>query len=359
MRAAALCFVLLSAALSAFADPTVTSITPSVGLVYAQTEVTISGSGFSESEFDCRGDNAPFCPVTVLLGSEELRGEVLNVTPTTIRMLVPPRPHATVVDVTVRVVRNGEVSVRNGFRWLNSATSTDPNHYDRYLVPVIARDVPGAGGSLWWSELTLRNAGFNAPFTIICPCPDSVAVIPLLSSIRPQLAPRGDGAEGAYIYVPKDVQAGMSLRVRDVSRNAQSFGDEIPIASERGYRSPLHLVDVPTDPQYRATLRIYDGPEMVEVGVYTDDGREIERYWVELRGVVHAVPEKFPLHPVSYAQVDLLTPAVRAAGGRVHVAVYSVMLNTGISPPPPIPVWGFISLTNNATQQVTVISPQR
>ena len=71
---------------------------------------------------------------------------------------------------------------------------------------------------------------------------------------------------------------------------------------------------------------------------------------IELEGIVEIVPSPFP-NPPAYAQLDPLTPAVRAAGPRVLVEV--------TSPVEDLPLWAFISLTNNATQQVTAITPHR
>ena len=59
-----------------------------------------------------------------------------------------------------------------------------------------------------------------------------------------------------------------------------------------------------------------------------------------------------------YGAADPLTPVVRSAGAaRVRVEVES---ESGTSPADEFlaPIWATVSLTNNTTQQVTVISPQ-
>lgn len=61
-----------------------------------------------------------------------------------------------------------------------------------------------------------------------------------------------------------------------------------------------------------------------------------------------------PLHP-GYAEVDPLSPLVRASGQRVRIEVEDPLRHV-VSPPPP-PIWGLVSITNNETQQVTMITP--
>lgn len=59
---------------------------------------------------------------------------------------------------------------------------------------------------------------------------------------------------------------------------------------------------------------------------------------------------------VSNVTIDPITPAVRASGhDRVRVVVE---FESGPVDDPPSGGWAFISLTNNRTQHVTIISPQ-
>jgi len=370
MRSIAAVAFLLLAALTVSADPTITSIEPSVGLTYGLTTVTIRGTEFSESDFSCEGQNEPFCPSEVFFDSA--RARVVEVTPTSIKLLVHPRPHGDVANVTVKVVRKGEVTRERAFRWDQTATSSDPEHYVRYLIPVASRNLRGANGSVWDTEWRV-SSGYFLPFPMIWPyCPPNVSpcpspVISANTTIEPSLFPRGDGTDGVFVHVPKAVDPfiGMSLRVRDLSLNAGNFGTEIPIVAPEDYSgylgAPLQLVDIPTDEKYRATLRIYgydQSPIRVMVNVYAQATNErIEQYMVDLTGIVTAAPELFPQFP-SYAQLDPLTPAVRASGERVRITLYSALWDSLISPQPALPTWGFVTLTNNETQQVTTVTPK-
>lgn len=357
MRFTACAFLLIFAA-SLSASHTVTSVQPNVGLVWGPTAITINGSGFTDSAEVFVGDS--------------IRAEITAVTPTQIKARVAARAHGEVASVLVRVSGH-DVVLERGFRWDQAATSSNPADYKRYLVPVTGRNLPGANGSLWSTEFTLYN-GYHTALAPIWNCcsPDGLPVpSPVIlpdQTIQAAINARGDGTDGAFVYLPKEPSSrvGMSLRVRDLSRNAQNFGTEIPLVTEADYYGesnvPMQLVDVPTDPKYRATLRIYGPDEAPVTGVRVQvfaqpSGRLIEEYQVDLHGIVTAVFNPFPLHP-SYVQLDPLTPAVRASGERVRIALYARRFSSVI-PPPAIPLWAFVTITNNETQQVTTITPKR
>lgn len=250
-----------------------------------------------------------------------------------------------------------------------AAAAQNRADYNQYLVPLSTREVRGAGGSVWKAEWAVHNFWFTPVDMIWAHCPPNVSpcpsrtILPLVTT-RPELVPRGDGTDGAFVYVPKsdDPLIGMSLRVRDLSRNAQNFGTEIPIVGTDEYtnaqRPALYLLDIPTDAKYRATLRIYgadQAPVRVQISVYPEDSTLfVEQYFVNLHGIVNVLPEPFPLHP-SYTQLDPLTRNVRASGERVRIIVHAQLFN-GAVPPQIVPVWAFLTLTNNDTQQVTLVT---
>lgn len=377
----ALALLLLIASSALAATPTVTSIEPNVGFVYTQTSVVIHGTEFSESDFDCTANPEPFCPSTVVFVVPvngtliELPATVKRATPELIEIVAPPRPNGTVADVKVRVQRKGEVVIERGFRWDDTLLSDKPGDYVRYLIPVTGRDMPGANGSLWTTEWTLHNAGstfamrWDNCHTLIEPCLENLVLQQSTHKLVPH--PDSDGSDGMFVYVPKAVAGniGMSLRVRDLSQNAQSFGTEIPIVSGLDYtgqaKGILRFIDIPTDPKYRATLRIYgpnEFPKEVTMSIFSESGQLLDRRGVDLQGVFipeegTIQPEVFPLHP-SYAQLDPLTPAIRASGSRVRVEVVAFQ-DLLISPPLIYPLWGFVTVTNNETQQVTTITSSK
>ena len=230
----------------------------------------------------------------------------------------------------------------------------------RYLIPVTGDQVSGANGSLWTTELTVHNPRDTPIVVRGSICCDNNVVIPPQTSKAVQIAP-ASFSQGAFIYLPADPNYGpipMTLRSRDLSKTAESFGTEVPIARDSDFAQLVIITDVPTDARYRATLRIYnssEAPRVVTMRVYTLTGSTpIETRSVELSGINVLVFDPTPFHP-GYAQVDPLTPAVRAAGPRVRIEIEDPIRHI-VSPPPP-PIWALVSVTNNDTQQVTTVTP--
>ena len=61
----------------------------------------------------------------------------------------------------------------------------------------------------------------------------------------------------------------------------------------------------------------------------------------------------------AYTRLDPVTDAVRASGhARVRIQIDGMVLPR-VDPPLIPPVWGFLSITNNVTQQVTTVTPSR
>ncbi|HYR27866.1 MAG TPA: hypothetical protein VEU30_05340 [Thermoanaerobaculia bacterium] len=166
------------------------------------------------------------------------------------------------------------------------------------------------------------------------------------------LADPPPGIDGAWIYVATEglKQLTMSLRVRDTSVNAQSYGTNIPIVPDSAFAPAMRLIDVPTDPAYRITLRVYsknDVAHPVIVRIYAPDrAAPIEEYEAPLfRHEEHGF--EFAPQP-AFALLDPLSPAVRASGAskvRIEVTTKDA------------PIWAFASISHNTTQQVTTVLP--
>ncbi|HEX8171490.1 MAG TPA: hypothetical protein VF824_13200 [Thermoanaerobaculia bacterium] len=237
---------------------------------------------------------------------------------------------------------------------VTSAQERNPGDYTRLLIPVTLRDVHGANGSLWTTEWTVFN-GSSATLDLVGPFVAQDHTVPAGATRKLALEQGFGGADGAFVYVPNAQFAAMAhtLRARDVSVDAQSFGTEIATPLRDDFRTLVRLVDIPTDARYRATLRIYstfETPLTVRMNIYAPDRAEpLESRQVALSGIVHVIEEPFPSHP-AYAQVDLLTPSLRAAAPSLRVEVSSA--DTGV------PVWAFVSITNDTTQQVTTVTPR-
>ncbi|MGZ5493303.1 MAG: IPT/TIG domain-containing protein [Thermoanaerobaculia bacterium] len=357
-----LLFAIAFLATSATAAPVITSIDPPQGFTFSTTHVTLRGSSLADGNIEC-GFGVE-CPVTVSFGTG--KATVLSATPADIKVLVYPQA-AGAVDVRVAIAGKGETVLPAAFRFDPNAIGS-PEDYVRYLFPVVKRDLPGANGSLWTTEFRFRNRWEHSIPVIgpLCPplvdpCFNPTAVPGATTAILlPQ--PRGDGADGAFLYVPQslnDPKPAFTLRVRDLSKNATSFGTEIHTPQADEYQRQIDLIEIPTDERYRATLRIYGSsgaPQQVRIRTFAEPGNiQIDEQIVTLSGILTIVFDPFPYHP-AYLQLDPLPPAVRASGDRVRVTVD--VMGENVSPPPP-PVWALVTVTDNVTQLTSTITPNR
>ncbi len=237
-----------------------------------------------------------------------------------------------------------------------------PATYERILLPIFLPPVRGQFGSEFVTSFTAtlrrgsmaRFHGLTFECRFIC-MPELESGLPV--SVTPQ-GPRLDGDSlvrngnpGRFIYIPKDeVQnVAMNLRVYDRSRSMQNFGTEIPIVRENrfteGYER-LTLLDVPTDPRFRNTLRIYaTGPTKVIVQVSGPTISPVDREVDLVAGanVYEPAMATFSAFPtgVGLAEVIIRIPTPT------------------IAPPPPAPrLWAFVAVTNNDTQMITTVTPQ-
>lgn len=347
------------------AAQTITSITPSSGFTYAPTRVTVHGS-----ELSCPAP-APAATDCVELFFGNVKAQILNLSPTAIEALVlpsetgTPRMPGTIVDVRVAISGRGEATLASAFTF--DIPPADPLNYTAVLVPITPEgDVPGANGSIWRTELRLFN---ETPYPITLDGPlycDDIILGCTPAPYQPfetrsvPAARRDETVDGAFLWIPNPAvdNVHLALRVRDVSQNANSWGTTIPIVRMSEFRTRLTIIDIPTDARYRGMLRIYSSgpaPQSVRISVFgeRDHLTPVLERMVDLSGILNPVFDPAPDHP-AYAQIDLLTPEVRAAGGRVRVEINN--LGDIVSPPLP-PVWGFVSVTNNETQQITTMLP--
>ena len=263
----------------------------------------------------------------------------------------PAPAHARgLVDVRIETAIGATYTLEGALYYYDRFTPPDRSVFERILFPVLF-SAAGAHGSQWVSEAAIANAApwnidnWNEVFPYVClgyPCGERIspgAYIPFTGYGYPRgvalIAPRAEAAKLQF-----------SLRVRDTSRAAEGYGTEVPVVREddmfRG--GELTLLDIPVDPRYRVKLRIYafdTGEHDAEVTVHRASAPQTvaARYFVPMRTQC-AECEDTPW----YAELDLPPDE---AGGRVNVYV---------SLDRAAPSWAFASITNNETQQVTIVT---
>lgn len=244
----------------------------------------------------------------------------------------------------------------------------------RFLVPIhLVEPIDGAFGSRWASELTVVNSGSSAAYIQnygVCPPTGGPCVYPIFPRVAETGTPIrelvfGYGIPAALLIVEDQYvdQFVFSARVRDLSRSTESWGTWLPVIPESAaVRGPLALLDIPMTAGFRQTLRVYSfdlGP-----------GRSVR---VRIHG---AVPPD-PLNPASYEQpnpvlAEVVLPLRYAAGTGAmplyaeigDLATMPALAGHGkvwivIEPEGAFGVWGMVSVTNNTTQEITMIMPHR
>jgi hypothetical protein len=238
----------------------------------------------------------------------------------------------------------------------------DAANWSRVLLPITTTDIPGANGSVWKTEI----AGFIDPMSGVTIEPEGCGPIEDPCSLPPQgrsFDVRGedlvvDESGSQFIYLSRAAASGfqVSTRVYDASKSDETSGAFLPTARDDDFsENGFTLVGIPVSEQFRARLRIYDydgrNAARVEVGLYGDE--ETDPFYSGAH-VLFSEPGLFtfttallPSHPAS-TQIDL-SALIPAGYSRVRVAVRPL--------DEPLKLWGFVTVTNNATSHVTIIAP--
>jgi hypothetical protein len=248
----------------------------------------------------------------------------------------------------------------------------------RVLLPIyLQHDVPGAHGSLWRTEFAVHNSS-GADFLIDsclyiegapCDAVDNFNEHLLAGETRTALPPRYlaqfDTSHGAIVVVkPWGIPTvplngnpiSFQLRVHDVSRADLNAGTELPVVPEPSFRqSTLTILDVPVDASFRELLRVYE--THLEHAEFT-----VRVYDQSTNTLLHEQ------HLTTDAPMELTDPAIEFAdrfvpgyaeltgvfsepdGSRLRIEVEPLTEGSKF--------WAFVSVTNDVTQHVTLVTPQ-
>ncbi len=244
-----------------------------------------------------------------------------------------------------------------------------PAGFEKVLFPIVIHpliNVSGAFGTQWVTDVSVLNAGVTPvrlAGTYVCfDCRTEQPLQPGVTySLVPVPAPGNLG--GAFLFVDSAAigQIRFGLHVRDVSRESDGFGSEVPVVRTQGFRAEgVSLLGIPNQPSLRLMLRMYALDKIggdVRVRIYEQRGADIhlddltgdalfaERTYTLTNIHGSLIPELQDNYP-AYAQAgDLPMPSTQLA--RIDVEPLT----------PGMRIWAFASATNNTTQQVTVISP--
>ena len=227
-------------------------------------------------------------------------------------------------------VRVGPTEIVNAVQYVDPAATPDASLYERVLIPVLYNG-PGAFGSQWETEVVLQGG----PPGVL---PDVSAPLRTDASLQTLF---GNRASGLVLFLPRGHEWSFGSQIRDATQR----GTEMPVVREGDTRRRIRLQKVPFDPRYRLQLRLY-GIDGVGMTVSIFQGTTWRT--VTLRGPCSQTPCNS--NQPSYASVDLeqLFPGLT---GKQTIELQHLTHQ-------PLRLWAFVTVTNNETQHVTVISPQ-
>jgi hypothetical protein len=267
---------------------------------------------------------------------------------------VQPLRGSGTVDVTV--TRGSNVIRRvAAFHFFDAGQRPAPEFFTPVLFPTLFSS-RGAFGSEWDSELSIRN---DNDFPIIAPYALPFPQFPFRNSTQVVSAKAAglSASGGRLVYVPRrgDHDIHFGLLVRDLSRQGEALGVEVPVVREDDfYEDAFTLMNVPSDSRSRVALRVYALSEMrtVRMRVRTMDAvTPLVNIPVGLSGFAELGQDHF-----SVAINDLIGAyPVLAGKGALRIEIAP---EAGPSARGAHRLWAFASVTNNATQHVTIISPQ-
>jgi hypothetical protein len=226
---------------------------------------------------------------------------------------------------------------------------------ERLFVPLAVGGpgLEGGYGSIWKSELHAFNRGTStitvrtsASLCMLGSCPTSRFTVPPGGSVEifsgePTILRVIGGTAGDLSF---------NARVFDDSRNRVDWGTEIPVIDLAGASPGFALLNVPVRAGFRVLLRLYEaeGGSDTEVTIRMRDAVTnaiVSETTANLQARLYG-----PVYDFGSTQVSLDEPLGAGVEGRVHLEIAPVV--------PSRRIWGFVSVTHNETQHVTLISPQ-
>jgi hypothetical protein len=245
--------------------------------------------------------------------------------------------------------------------------------YDRLLLPVFFFGA-GAHGSLWTTSVTVTNNGTTdadmaqAIFgDAACPTRCGCGLIRVIKARSAAVVCDAFTTDaGLFVYVPKATRDALNwnVRIADTSRSSATAGTEVAVAdlSKVGTNGVV-LPAVLTGANYRTALRIYglnDGDtgimRIFDVGNLTTPRAERN---IQLANPIRdIIADPFPSRPAFLFIPDLAAAVPELGAGGTWVI--EIIPHAPVDPGPPVPtMWALASTTNNDTQQVTTVTPQR
>lgn len=275
-------------------------------------------------------------------------------------VIVRPRGGVTVGNIDVTIQAQFTETITNAIRVYDPAEPYDPSLFERVLYPVLYNG-PGAAGSLWTTDAWIHNSAFFTEIARYHTVAQNIGCVPpnCDATIRAretrELDHGDDRPAGFFDNIARGSGQDFHANVlfRDLSRQAEAFGTEMPVVRENDWlRDKAVLLGIPGSSDSRIMIRAYgleNDPEMsaaLPMRVYLINGTE-----PILEDVLHlAVTDDKDHEPASASYGIPQLPATVTGPLRIEFGPLTTKYDNRY--------WVFASITNNRTQHVTLVTPQ-
>jgi len=354
--AAFLAFLVLSSAAFAL-TPSIVSIRPNVLSAQGGT-INVATTGWAPSEcgFSCNLD--------VVINGVQLPRSSVYFYGLELTIRIPPQAAAGPASFELHHPYGPPAVVQNAIIFVAD------DAYERVLLPLTGTtrtSIQGAFGSQWKTSTVVVNDSdrffaidvpWGDPRLLISPPAPQYVMLQPYSTAHLHLAFTGP----VVVRIPRAMADHVFFQTRafDASRAETNFGTRVPSVREEEFlRARTTIADVPTADPFRASLRIYspDGkPRAFHVMLRTQPEQNAVPYGqppapvtntiAELQATTAALLQGYP-YAVPFAEL-LLPPA-----GADPVQVVIEPVDDGDAP-----FYAFVSVTNNVTQHVTLLTPR-
>jgi hypothetical protein len=227
-----------------------------------------------------------------------------------------------------------------------TALAETPQGYERFILSIAPSYAWCARFSRYDTRLHIYNEAADAA-TAVCYQGDCSPVAPrkLATLEGPAAFPRP-----AYIYVPRDAADRIHLSLMAESTN-YGINDraftELPVLRERDFHHRVQLLGVRVDTGFRVTLRVYglDVPDGALATMRIYDMLTDQLLYEQVYGF-----ERFDDAPAIAMECDVRNVGWLVEGKDLRIEVES----SGDD----VPIYAFVSTTDNATPRFTVITPK-
>jgi hypothetical protein len=242
------------------------------------------------------------------------------------------------------------------------AASAFANPSGRYvaLIPINPGSVPGVGGSVWTTSLWVTNTS-DRDIPLFCEREVTDEPCPILKAHATTAIPAPTVTvkhQGFFLQVPSSFIEPVSpstlffeLRSTDSVTAPQSAGTEIPIVRMSAITPNTSAIPhVPVNGHSRSRLRVYgnvNGNVTVRV-VGVESNTELLTTTLTLTGADDAkIPQEPVLRYPSFAEMAL-PESYNSSDDAVRIEIV---------PTGNVAAWGFVSTTDNVSQQFTTMTP--